>query len=1477
MQLSSGLEEFCVVNGLDYESFKILLLCKSPNPDQISPEIYTKLFINLNAFPHMTDVRLCRRFFSRFPHTLFDSNLILSILPSLSVSESLLVLVPLLTPPLSNVLPSESVLSFLESLIPRVQTVNESTTFARTVYWYLRSITSIKSIERRILNLQNCLVSICMCGLITNQKMEFSSDYLMIKDATATAFTGLWYLDKLISKRDNLFDDVLNILKTGRKEFSLSMNNKLIPVSGSLLGSAPTEIQILMLKSLISIEFSRKELNKPNIELSFWKTVDFVVSLVSINLYLTSSVLNSLFSNLKSVKNFSVPSEELNAKILFYFNQVFQSSQQVVNYLWQQNLKLYLFFLNSKSVDLSGFYKLFLSLAESNQHKYSALSIIIKINPSFLIDSGEVLNLLTSVLKACNDPNVCQLLDEFLFSFMSLIRDQFADWVTIITSAVINQSEMIENSRKALFLNLCCNSLVRFGIKFSCCQIIKEHFFNFLNVESSQPQIFLCLSFFSSVFRQTKAFVDKFDLNQSNLIEFLLNVLKTQSNFDLLTACLLVLSKALSVFDSLSPKFLKFALDSFMISFLDLLGSDGYGNSNITPLVENHAALLFKRHPFLLESLLNTFCDFTLNVSPQNRKFSCLTVLKSLFGVFKISFSDSNLMINNTIIPSNLVSNLVNNCCVSSWVVTRGIALELCMQLINHLPIDYFSDCQSTFFGIPLTFVFDRISFFLSSEVLKLVDSGATLFSLLLHLMERTNFGFELSVSSDKDCLFKLTSSAVSNDPYLILNQMFKILNTNDNPIRINGLLSVLLTVITNNSIAQKVTQSIIDTCHHVINHVIRFISRDSDFDEESGDFTSFRTSSNRAQRLSPSICRQALQILIKISPNFDSDQHKFVSKISVDLLSSVRHVGIIHDLTILAKITLSKCSNKLRQSIMIDFVDLIDNGKISPRRRSAGVPFLLTSLLSAEYKDASSSSSYDLTNILLERMQRSLRTSSDQNITSSDQNITSSTVNYLNVFASICNDSSAFSLISNQFDYFSALIIPLLNLDNWDVQSATSRCMSVMSDRLFGSKKGSSAQNVVDLDVFVSRFPETFKVLQTSIKCNVVDGVIDLVLGSLCFFQRIQSKSSSVFIFDLISCISKLLGSPFSYIRYAAGKAIASLIPAEFLVETVDRVISSCHQSMKTNIFHGNLLTVVYLLERINFSQLVIPSKTFFNLQKLYLFESNIIEINHLINSIKLLANGEKTVELGLWNPGNLTVDKGNITEAMKVPFINLSVVEKLNFVDFLIESEHEHIFDFIELAQKCSNIGLIVKILKYLSKISTKNCSFYAHFYNFLFHLPKLITSKICFEVSCYIIESNFSSAPKEIAAKFGLILLKNLLFLTTDPDELEFNYIINLLSKVEGFKNQNLCFPYSLARSLSNYLSKFILNYDIVDQIMEIIFEFIEFNFKTNNLNDIVLSHPDVDEATFDQYFSIKLFFKFTRKFNPITRSQQIQKNI
>ncbi|KAL0248874.1 hypothetical protein GEMRC1_004108 [Eukaryota sp. GEM-RC1] len=308
----------------------------------------------------------------------------------------------------------------------------------------------------------------------------------------------------------------------------------------------------------------------------------------------------------------------------------------------------------------------------------------------------------------------------------------------------------------------------------------------------------------------------------------------------------------------------------------------------------------------------------------------------------------------------------------------------------------------------------------------------------------------------------------------------------------------ILQVVLKDYHFVQSFSSDIIDLCLKVLSNVSICLSHIDHQGLELGDFSSFRSCDSSFIRDAPHISRTALQILYKIvcfrhdSP-LDQSVFQNISNIAFDLLSSVRHVGVLYDSATLLKTTSSLSGQSYRQSKLNQVIDLIVSDDVSHRRRSAGVPTLVSALLHGEVLD----------NSVASKATTSMAMSKFLTILNNSDSTTSQLSNCFNVFTSVLNDLKASSLILDYLDDICPLIVNHTSSESWDCRSASARCMAIISTRFFGSK-GTAKTNFVDLMVFTERFSKSFSTFLNILQNFDEDhDVPNKVLSVLSLLQR--------------------------------------------------------------------------------------------------------------------------------------------------------------------------------------------------------------------------------------------------------------------------------------------------------------------------------------------------------------------------------------
>ncbi|CAH1983277.1 unnamed protein product [Acanthoscelides obtectus] len=271
---------------------------------------------------------------------------------------------------------------------------------------------------------------------------------------------------------------------------------------------------------------------------------------------------------------------------------------------------------------------------------------------------------------------------------------------------------------------------------------------------------------------------------------------------------------------------------------------------------------------------------------------------------------------------------------------------------------------------------------------------------------------------------------------------------------------------------------------------------------------------------------------------------------------------------------------NTLPKVWLQDALDLCSgeskNENLCVTRRSAGVPFLVTALLSSE-PVIDKKRFHECVGILFKTCRNT-----------DAKNVKSRTI-CMNTLTAICRLSSLGECVASYVGFGMLIAISGFSSPAWGIRNAATLLFSCLITRIFGVQRTQDSENLsiknrMTVKVFFSRYPEVFKGLLQQLAEEIKKRnslMLHPILMIICRLYPSQFEGQSdkvdMYIRHLMVCLS----NPVYKTRELAARATVSLLNCDQIVEQFDKLFSSLKRpSIKDNECHGILLQVRHLLD---------------------------------------------------------------------------------------------------------------------------------------------------------------------------------------------------------------------------------------------------------------------------------------------------------
>ncbi|KAL0249199.1 hypothetical protein GEMRC1_004432 [Eukaryota sp. GEM-RC1] len=700
---TSSLENFATrYSKLSHTEFLEYLHASSIH-DAISSDVLTKLFLFVSSEPHIKQAKMIRKFFARNPT--LDSSSLQNHLDHIICSSStpnppiILILSSLLQPPFSSFLPYACFLNYLKLVHPRLQTIQESTTFSRLFHYFLRfcptaELQSLFDGDSSSDLHQLLLGTACACftGIHgTCLALTLTDiDFIAIKDSVSAAISTVNQFDLIVRdlhKKESTQFDLLEQLIDLNDSKSSSVSLQFISIKShenlfNIFKLLSLPARIVVLKSFISI------IDSSVFRASFLRIISFLLDIhfdrqFSVPVYLIANTLNRVLNRASSGHELEKVSS-VHCKMLKHFKIVLTSGGESINgSLWQSNFKLWINFLvDSGYLEmLDEFLNFILSVSQLNNHKYLALTQCFKIfkpNPSDFLKYFPNFNhatFLTETLPAGNDPNVCHVLDDLLiFYFPILAQSIKTDWISSFFTALYAASTEIDPERLSLFASQVFTALVNaFPKNFKILNSFCDCFLS-MPTDKFDNSIIFMFSYFEILFKYHCKTLDKINFDVKQLVEIIQLCLNSNCLVALKFDCLKILVHIFK-YSEVNSALESAVFDLLCHSLFLYSGSDEFTGYTLIdflrPVLGEFCSKIKVCANACFYHKFFSLCLILLNPSsPQSRRFFGVQFFNYLISSSKIGYSSSefHFVLNDTgIIPSKILNYLIYYGLLNSW------------------------------------------------------------------------------------------------------------------------------------------------------------------------------------------------------------------------------------------------------------------------------------------------------------------------------------------------------------------------------------------------------------------------------------------------------------------------------------------------------------------------------------------------------------------------------------------------------------------------------------------------------------------------------------------------------------------------------------------------------------------------------------------------------------------------------------------
>lgn len=313
-----------------------------------------------------------------------------------------------------------------------------------------------------------------------------------------------------------------------------------------------------------------------------------------------------------------------------------------------------------------------------------------------------------------------------------------------------------------------------------------------------------------------------------------------------------------------------------------------------------------------------------------------------------------------------------------------------------------------------------------------------------------------------------------------------------------------------------------------------------------------------------------------------------------VDQLATVKHRGAfasVYPTFVLACEICFRSTDpelaKMPQIWLQKNIALIESQSQYISRRSGGLPYLITGILTAE---VSLKRRKNLDNSLMESTFRELRRiSSIPHIPDGAQKMDIPQVHAFNCMKHIVMDAL---LSGESIAYISQVLnTVLLNISstNWSIRNCAVMLFTALQNRLFGTKKVGSFLPSVSSRLFFAKYPGVDTILYDNLKeaLGTSDKMkFEAIFPVLTILFRLEcpvggDKSEKIRQFEPL--LKNCLGHKYWKIREMAAQLLASILPENELLESIVQFLAAAQTLKDSNRVHGYLACIAEIITRIN------------------------------------------------------------------------------------------------------------------------------------------------------------------------------------------------------------------------------------------------------------------------------------------------------
>lgn len=253
--------------------------------------------------------------------------------------------------------------------------------------------------------------------------------------------------------------------------------------------------------------------------------------------------------------------------------------------------------------------------------------------------------------------------------------------------------------------------------------------------------------------------------------------------------------------------------------------------------------------------------------------------------------------------------------------------------------------------------------------------------------------------------------------------------------------------------------------------------------------------------------------------------------------------------------------------------------------RRSGGLPYLITAILTAEKSYNKSKEYKDLIDYTFEEL---ISIAKEEYIPNADEKMDIPQVHAFNCIKHIFIDSQLSLLCTPYVNQ--VLTLSLINFYNptWAIRNCAVMLFTALQNRLFGTSKLGELLPCISSRLFFAKYNGIedilFQNLVDASSAVEQDTKFNVIFPILTILSRLENTST----FDpklqkFETLLIKCLHHKYWKVREMAAKSLAAILLPDSLIPTIRILIDNCHDSHGDfNSIHGNLLSILEIIKRI-------------------------------------------------------------------------------------------------------------------------------------------------------------------------------------------------------------------------------------------------------------------------------------------------------